>query len=221
MSIFECVNKDEPCGLNGLARPAGRSLADGSGGGPRGWEAAFLEMLRVNADVALLHINPLQTDVADSVLRWQQQRPNSQILLLAIGEHETNIVQSLALHFPDAVVPGKAPGKRLRGPGSRPQGKWQFVLPDQDVPPPRLPAVAGLEKLSPRECQVIDLLSKGLLYKEISEELKLSYATISTHARHIYRKLKVHSRAKAVAKYLGQNIEPGQAKVDSRRRATP
>ena len=49
---------------------------------------------------------------------------------------------------------------------------------------------------------VLDLLSKGYLYKEISDSLGVSVPTISTYIRRIYEKLQVHSRTQAVSKYL-------------------
>jgi DNA-binding CsgD family transcriptional regulator len=51
---------------------------------------------------------------------------------------------------------------------------------------------------------VLELLSQGYLYKEIAEQLQISYRTVSTHLEHIYGKLHVHSRAQAVAKHLRQ-----------------
>jgi DNA-binding NarL/FixJ family response regulator len=60
------------------------------------------------------------------------------------------------------------------------------------------------ETLSPREAQVLDLLSKGYLYKEIADTMKVTYATVHTHIRHIYEKLHVRSRTEAVAKHLRQ-----------------
>ena len=55
--------------------------------------------------------------------------------------------------------------------------------------------------LSPRQSQVLDLLGKGFLYREIADELGLSYSTVHTHVKHIYRKLQVRSRGRAAAKY--------------------
>lgn len=54
--------------------------------------------------------------------------------------------------------------------------------------------------LSPREMDVLQLLSDGYLYKEISEELRISYSTVRTHIERIYEKLHVNSRFQAVAK---------------------
>jgi DNA-binding NarL/FixJ family response regulator len=59
-----------------------------------------------------------------------------------------------------------------------------------------------LERLSPREREVLDLLAQGAAYKEIAESLHLSIETIRMNVKGIYTKLHVHSRGEAVAKYL-------------------
>lgn len=60
-----------------------------------------------------------------------------------------------------------------------------------------------VEKLSPREQEVLAFLAKGLAYKEVAAEMGISYATVHRHIESIYRKLHVQSRSHAVAKYLG------------------
>lgn len=61
--------------------------------------------------------------------------------------------------------------------------------------------VAGEEPLSVRETEVLELLSKGHTYKEIADELNISYSTVHTHIERIYKKLRVSSRAQAVAQH--------------------
>jgi DNA-binding NarL/FixJ family response regulator len=58
------------------------------------------------------------------------------------------------------------------------------------------------EKLSRRELEILELLSKGLSYKLIADRLNLSPHTIHNRLRGIYRKLHVQSGTEAVAKYL-------------------
>jgi DNA-binding NarL/FixJ family response regulator len=65
-------------------------------------------------------------------------------------------------------------------------------------------SVQEYEKLSAREKQVLGLLAKGLLYQEIAENLKITYATVHTHVRHVYEKLRVRSRTEAVTIHLSQ-----------------
>ena len=57
-----------------------------------------------------------------------------------------------------------------------------------------------LEKLSVRETEILQYLSKGLRYKEIAAEMFLSVETVRTHIRNIYEKLQVNSRTDALNK---------------------
>lgn len=55
--------------------------------------------------------------------------------------------------------------------------------------------------LTAREQEVLDLLIKGKLYKEIANELNVSIDTIRTHVRKVYNKLQIHSRAEVMLKF--------------------
>ncbi|ASS74239.1 DNA-binding response regulator [Tumebacillus algifaecis] len=55
-----------------------------------------------------------------------------------------------------------------------------------------------LEKLSPREHQVLTTLVNGLSNKEIAEELFISEPTVKLHISNIYRKLGVKTRSQAI-----------------------
>lgn len=72
----------------------------------------------------------------------------------------------------------------------------------QTVPEAR---AAVLEKLAPRERQILDLLAKGFLQKEIADQLGISFSTVRTLTGRIYEKLHVHSRSQAVSKYFGND----------------
>ncbi|MGH7942382.1 MAG: response regulator [Limisphaerales bacterium] len=60
--------------------------------------------------------------------------------------------------------------------------------------------------LSPRETQILELMSQGLIKKEIADRLGLSYHTVDNHLRSIYCKLHVHTRGGAVAKALTEKL---------------
>lgn len=55
--------------------------------------------------------------------------------------------------------------------------------------------------LSLREKDVLELLSKGLLYKEIAEELGVGTETVKKHLKNIYQKLHVQNKIEAVNKF--------------------
>lgn len=58
--------------------------------------------------------------------------------------------------------------------------------------------------LSPREYEVIMLLSKGFLYKEIADQLFISASTVKRHINHIYHKLQVQNKTEAVNMLYGK-----------------
>lgn len=61
-----------------------------------------------------------------------------------------------------------------------------------------------LDVLSKRENEILEMLSKGLLYKEIAEQMYISAETVKKHVYHIYEKLHVSNRVEAVNRYFGR-----------------
>jgi DNA-binding NarL/FixJ family response regulator len=61
------------------------------------------------------------------------------------------------------------------------------------------------ERLSPREFEVLDLVSRGFTYVEVGSQMGVSASTVQTHIRNIYGKLDVHNKSEAVfeARNLG------------------
>jgi DNA-binding NarL/FixJ family response regulator len=52
--------------------------------------------------------------------------------------------------------------------------------------------------LTQREREVLELVAKGFSYSEIGKTLGMSVHTVTSHIKHIYRKLSVNSRGEAV-----------------------
>lgn len=61
-----------------------------------------------------------------------------------------------------------------------------------------------LEKLTARQREILELLSRGDRYKEIAAQLFISEETVRTHVRNLYEKLQVQSRMEAVNKVYGK-----------------
>lgn len=61
-------------------------------------------------------------------------------------------------------------------------------------------------KLSDREIEVLEHLSKGLSYILIAKNLYLSTGTVRKHIENIYRKLQVHNKLEAVVKAKRNNL---------------
>src|SRR5438128_704463 len=59
---------------------------------------------------------------------------------------------------------------------------------------------AQLERLTPREKEVLRLMAEGHPSRSIAEELGISYTTVRTHIRSLGSKLAVHSKLEAIVK---------------------
>ena len=66
--------------------------------------------------------------------------------------------------------------------------------------------VVDQNELSGREMEVLTLLAKGLLYKEIATKLSISKGTVSQHIHNIYEKLHVYNRTEALNKVFGKHL---------------
>lgn len=72
------------------------------------------------------------------------------------------------------------------------------------------PPAHSSDRLSEREIEVLHLVADGGSYAEIAKQLFVSVNTVGTHIKHIYDKLAVNSRGKAVrqAEQLGLLARP-------------
>ncbi len=77
---------------------------------------------------------------------------------------------------------------------SEPSSSLEQVVPDPEQ-----------ESLTQREKEILSLVAQGLSNREIADELCVSRYTVESHIKHIYRKLCVSKRTKAVstARHLG------------------
>ncbi len=65
----------------------------------------------------------------------------------------------------------------------------------------KLPEIQGFNELTDREKEILELLSLGLLYKEIADKKFISIDTVKKHVGNIYRKLHVNNKVEAINKF--------------------
>ena len=63
-----------------------------------------------------------------------------------------------------------------------------------------------MDRLSPRETEVLKFLSDGNSYKMIADKMQISYSTVNNHIKKIYEKLQVHSLGEAVSIALKNKV---------------
>ena len=169
-------------------------------------EDALKDLPQVRPDVVLMDINLPGMNGVQCVRQLKTLLPEIQVMMLTVYEDTENIFNALA---------AGANGYMLKRTSSK-----ELLEAIQDVQRGGSPmtmhiarkvvqsfqhtsaSAQATENLSEREQQVLDLLSQGLMYKEIAEKLAISYETVHTYIRRIYEKLQVRTRTEAVAKFL-------------------
>ncbi|GBD10320.1 Transcriptional regulatory protein LiaR [Candidatus Thermoflexus japonica] len=144
--------------------------------------------------------------------RWQTLGAERAVLFLVEGPEPVQMLSSLSLPV-YGVLPLGAPPETLRA-AVRALREGLIVLAPGLVgssPLPReLPAAEEelMEPLTPREIEVLRLLSLGLANKEIAARLGISEHTVKFHLSAIYSKLGAANRAEAVRRGLQRGLIP-------------
>jgi DNA-binding NarL/FixJ family response regulator len=171
-------------------------------------ESAVSELPRHRVDVVLVDINLPGMDGVECVRRLKNTLPDAQFIMLTVYEDNNRLFKSLMAGASGYLLKRTPPARLLAaiqevhtgGSPMTPQIARRVVQHFRHAPP----AESGLEKLTPREYEVLEQLSKGLRYKEIVDHLGISVGTLHSYIRKVYEKLHVHSRTEAVVKYLNR-----------------
>jgi len=169
-------------------------------------EDALKDLPQAKPDVVLMDINLPGMNGVECVRQLKKIAPEIQVMMLTVYEDTENIFDALAAGASGYMLKRTA-GKELleaieevkRGGSPMTTHIARKVVQSFQR---SAAAEAQTESLSEREQQVLDLLSRGLIYKEIAEKLGISYETVHTYIRRIYEKLQVRTRTEAVAKFL-------------------
>ena len=169
-------------------------------------EEALRQLPSTQPHVVLMDINLPGMSGIECVRRLKEVLPATNVLMLTVYEESDKIFDSLKAgasgyllkrapeqELIEAIAGVHAGGSPMTGLIARKVVHFFNQL-SQTKP--------ELEKLSPREREILELLSGGAAYKEIASTLDLSIHTIRMNIRSIYRKLHVHSRGEVVAKYM-------------------
>lgn len=168
-------------------------------------EAACATLPAVHPDVVLNDINLPGRSGIECVARLKPRLPLTQFVMLTVYEDVEHIFAALAAGATGYLLkrtprPALIAAVREVHEGGSPMSSSIARKVVQSLQPSR-PLPRAAEALSARETEVLDLLARGHLYKEIADQMGISVPTVNTYIRRIYEKLHVHSRAQAVAIY--------------------
>lgn len=171
-------------------------------------ESALDGLPREKPDVVLADINLPGLNGIECVRRLKPLLPQTQFVMLTVYEDADHIFDALKAGASGYLLKQTprtellAALKQVHAGGSPMTSNIARKVVQSFQQPIATPATDAVE-LSAREREVLDLLARGYLYKEIADALGISLPTVNTYIRRIYEKLHVRSRAQAVARYAG------------------
>lgn len=159
-----------------------------------------------NPDVALIDINLPGMNGIQCVARLRKLLPRIQVLMLTTYDDGDLIFDSLRAGANGYLLKNLTQEEMVQAvrqvhAGGAPmslQIARKVINHFHEAKP-----ASELEHLTGRELEILRLLAKGHMYKEIADQLAISMSTVRTHVSAVYDKLHVHSRTEAAIKLAG------------------
>ena len=168
-------------------------------------ETAMANLPQEKPSVVLVDINLPGVNGIECVRRMKPRLPNTQFVMVTVYEDANHIFNALSAGASGYLLKQMRRNDLLAAlkevhAGGSPMSSQIARRVVQSFQRTGMES-GDSEELSPREREVLELLARGYLYKEIAIVLQISVQTVNTYIRRIYEKLHVRSRAQAVAKY--------------------
>ena len=192
---------------NNEIREAMRTLINGSNGYtclnayPSATEAMD-ELPKLNPAVVLMDIHLPGISGIEAVAILKDKMPATHFMMVTVFDDDENIFNALKAGATGYILKRTSPAQLLN-----------LILEMHQGGSPMSPEIARrvvmslqnkrnetTEILTDREKQILDLLAKGFLYKEIAVTLEVGYETVKKHIQNIYQKLQVQNKVEALNK---------------------
>ena len=169
-------------------------------------EAALCDIPLQKPDVALIDIHLPGMDGIQCVAGLRQQLPSLAMLMLTRYEQSDLVFNSIRAGASGYLLKNTEPDQLIQAIEQLHAGGAPMSMPIARKVVEHFhqleTAEAGVDRLSPREKEILELVAAGRLYKEIVDRLDISLSTVRTHLKRIYEKLHVQNRTEATAKFL-------------------
>jgi DNA-binding NarL/FixJ family response regulator len=170
-------------------------------------EDAIAQLPLLNPDIVLTDINLPGKSGIDCITEIKNEIPETQFIMFTIYEDNDQVFEALKAGASGYILKNTSPEKII-----------ESLLELNDGGSPMSPKIARKvltsfnvitknnvnELISKREQEVLELLSKGFLYKEIADKLNITLSTVKRHLNHIYQKLQVQNKTEAINKMYGK-----------------
>ena len=171
-------------------------------------EMALREIPNLDVDAVLMDINLPGDNGIDCVAKLKKLCPKTLFLMCTSYEDEDKIFKSLEAGASGYILKTEGPAKIINAlddlfdGGSPMSGSIARKVVASFS---KMESQNKLtENLTAREREILDLIAKGQINKEVASALEISTGTVKKHVQNIYEKLHVNTRVEAVNLYLNR-----------------
>ena len=180
------------------------------------WTSAEEALAKIDAfrpNVVLMDINLPGMSGIQATARLKQHLPDIQVIMVTVYRDHDQIFAALKAGASGYLLKRSTPEevrqaiRDVRSGGAPMSAEIARRVVEAFHQPVKSPE-AELVKLSKRETEILELLTKGLANKEIADRVGISVETVRVHLRRVYEKLHVHSRTEAAMKVRDSRDDP-------------
>jgi two-component system, NarL family, response regulator len=165
-------------------------------------EEAVEMFARHRPDITLMDLNLRGMSGLDAIKAIRRHDPRARVVVLTMHNGEEYIHRALEAGAASYVLKDTLSDNLVGTIRDVYEGR-PTLAPDVEA---RLAERAGNAHLTPREVQVVELISQGMRNKEIAATLGISFETAQVHVKNILAKLKVQDRTAAVSVAVRRGI---------------
>ena len=167
-------------------------------------ETALEELPYKEIDVVLMDINLPGKSGIECITLLKDRMPDTQFMICTVYDNDDAIFSALEAGATGYLLKRSAPAQILESirdlhEGGSPMSS-EIARRVVEAMQRRKKPNGIVETLTEREKEILNLLARGFLYKEIASELFISKDTVKSHIYHIYDKLHVQTRTEALNK---------------------
>ncbi|MDQ0784330.1 response regulator transcription factor [Chryseobacterium sp. W4I1] len=166
---------------------------------------ALKNLSDISPDVVMMDIQLQDMLGIEIIEKLKKDMPKTQFIMCTSFEDDEKIFNSLKAGAMGYLIKGESMDKILSSirdvyNGGAPMSLSiaRKVLSHFEK---KLPEIKDFDELTSREKEILELLSQGLLYKEIADRKFISIDTVKKHVGNIYRKLHVSNKVEAINKF--------------------
>lgn len=159
----------------------------------------------ISPDVVMMDIQLQDMLGIEIIEKLRKEMPKTQFIMCTSFEDDEKIFNSLKAGAMGYLIKGESMDKILSSirdvyNGGAPMSLSiaRRVLSHFEK---KIPETKDFDELTEREKEILELLSQGLLYKEIADQKCISIDTVKKHVGNIYRKLHVSNKVEAINKF--------------------